>query len=433
MIFKNTSILTENMERRDHVNVRTEGAFITEISDFNNSEIDCQSEERVIDGSKLLLMPGFYNAHAHSTMALMRGYSENMTLQDWLFNSVFPFEDKLTHEAVYYGTLLSMAESLKHGIVSTSDMYYFTDDMVKAYVDAGTKGNISRAVANPTGEDFKTLKSARETIDAVKKYNGINNGKVIIDASLHAEYTSDENTARGLAELTKELGVIMHVHASETKLEHEECKERHEGRTPIKYFYDCGLFDVPALAAHCVWAEEEDMDIMVEKGVTAVTNPISNLKLASGICDIKKMMDKGVKLAIGTDSVASNNNLSIFEEMKTASLLAKYFNNDPRVVSAKDVLMMATRTAALAQGREDCGIIKEGYRADMIALNLDAPNMMPVYDIASNIVLSATDSDIVMTIVDGEVLFEKGEFKTIDLEKTKRGTEEAIKDILSRL
>ena len=196
---------------------------------------------------------------------------------------------------------------------------------------------------------------------------------------------------------------------------------------------DCGIFDVPSLAAHCVWVEDEDCDILAEKGVTAVTNPISNLKLASGICDVKRMMDKGVTMAIGTDSVASNNNLSFFEEMKMVFMLAKYLNNDPRVITPKEVLRMATRNGALAQGRTDCGIIKEGYKADILALDISGPNLSPVYDMASNIVLSATDSDIYMTLVDGEVLYENGEFKTIDIEEAKRGTEEAVKRILSKL
>lgn len=431
MIFKDTTILTENMDTRKHVDVKVSHEIIESITDYDSGK-DYIGEE-VIDGSKYLLMPGFYNAHAHSPMTLMRGYGENLPLDKWLFDKVFPFEDKLTNDAVYYGTLLAMAESLKHGIVSTSDMYYFIDDMVRAYDEAGTKGNISRAIANPTGEDFSKLKSVQEYVDAVKKYNGLNGGKIIMDGSLHAEYTSDEKTAKSLAELTNELGLIMHVHASESKKEYLDCKERHEGRTPIKYLYDCGMFDGKALAAHCVWLEDEDRDILTEKDVTVASNPVSNLKLANGICDVKKLMDKGIRVAIGTDSVTSNNSLSMFEETKLMSLLAKYLNDDPTVITPAEAITMATRNGALAMGRDDCGFIKEGFHADMIALRLDSPNMEPVYNMSTNIVLSTTDSDIALTMVDGRILYKDGEFLTIDLDKVIAGAKESIKDILSRL
>ena len=435
MLIKNTNYLDENLNYVEGFDIRVEGdtfASITNYQESENAAVDMDGESS-IDGSKFIMMPAFYNAHGHSTMTLMRGYGENLNLQDWLFKKIFPFEDLLTPEAVYYGTLLSMAESFKYGIASTSDMYYHLDYIVDAVKASGAKTNVSRAMANPTGMPFDELPSVKEMIDYVSKYNGIENGRVIIDSSLHAEYTSNEDTARRLAELTKELGLRMHVHVSETKTEHDECKERHEGRTPTKYLADAGLFDVPSYAAHCVWIEDEDIDILLEKGVTVVTNPVSNLKLASGICDVNKLLKRGVKVALGTDSVASNNNLSMFEEMKTMMLLAKVKNMDPTVISPKEALHLATRAGALTQGREDCGVIKEGAKADYILLKKDSPNLHPIYDIVSNVVLSATDSDIYMTVVDGQIVYRDGEFLTIDIEDTIQGVNRAIKDITSRL
>ena len=430
MIFKNATILDENFDVRKGVNLRVEGNIISYIGD---DMPEASPDEEMLDCSKRLIMPGFYNAHGHSPMCLMRGYGENLNLQDWLFNRIFPFEAQLTSDAVYWATMLTMAESLQYGIVSTSDMYYFCDDMARAVEESGAKANISRAISKMDESPFFEFKAIREMQNLVKSIHGAANGRVKMDSSLHAEYTNNEGTIRNLAEFTKELGLIMHVHVSETKTEHEECKERHEGRTPTRYLADCGLFDVPALAAHCVWVEDEDRDILSEKGVTVATNPASNLKLASGVCNVKALMDKGVRVAIGTDSVASNNNLSMFEEMKTMSLLAKVASNDPTVLTPKEAITMATRHGALAQGREDCGLIKEGFKADLVLIKLDSPNMNPVYNMLNNLVLAATDMDIAMTMVDGKVLYRDGEFTTIDLERVIRGVEESVKDILGRL
>ena len=430
MLFRNISILTENYDIRKNVDVVVKDDRIAEIRD--SVEYIEQNDEDVIEGNYLMI-PGFYNSHAHSTMALMRGYGENMHLQDWLFTKIFPFEDFLTSEAVYYGTMLSIAESFKYGIVSTSDMYYFTDDMVRAYLESGAKTNVSRAIANPDGIPFGELISAKEMIDAYEKHHGAGDGRILIDASIHAEYTSNEETVIEIGKLAKQMGIRMHVHASETKIETEECKLRRNGRTPVRYFADAGLFDVPTTAAHCVWLEDDDIKILKEKDVFVATNPVSNLKLASGICDLKALADEGVRIAIGTDSVASNNNLNYFEEMKTAMLLAKVKNMDPTVFSPKEILAMGTRNGALSQGREDAGFVKEGYKADVVLLKMDSPNMHPCYDISSNIVLSATDSDIYMTMVDGKTVYIDGEYPTIDLDDTIKGVYRSIDDILGKL
>ena len=435
MILKNISIVTEEIEVRNNVNVKINNDVIESIDEYNpehDNKLE-DSDEEVIIGDNLIMMPGFYNAHGHSPMSLMRGYGENMSLQDWLFKKIFPFEDHLTSEAVYYGTLLSIAESFKYGIVSTSDMYYFVEDMVRAYSESGAKGNISRAIANPEGVPFDELPSIDEMKAMCKKYHRSSDGRIIIDSSLHAEYTSDENTAIKLAELTKALGIRMHVHVSETKTEHEECKERHEGRTPIEYLRDSGLLDIPAIAAHCVWVEEKDLDIIKEKNVTIASNPVSNLKLASGIADVVGMREKGITVAIGTDSVASNNNLNMFEEMKTLMLLAKVKNMDPTLISPKEALMMATRNGALAQGRENCGFIKEGFKADFLLIRTDSANMQPAHDIINNLVLSATDSDIYMTVIDGKPVYREGVYTTIDLPKVIEGANKSVERILKEL
>lgn len=428
MLFSNISLLDENFSLCQDMYLATKDDRIVYIGKTKPSG----DFGREYDGKNRLLTPGFYNAHAHSPMALMRGYGENLALQDWLNTRIFPFEDKLSGNAVYWATMLCMAESIRFGIVSSSDMYYFTEDMVRAVLDSGAKNNISRAISNPFGTPVSELPSIREMRESVR-FNGLGNGRVKIDASLHAEYTSDEATARAVADFAKEENLNMHVHVSETKLEHEECKERRDGRTPVRYLNDCGIFDTPSIAAHCVWIEGEDYDILKEKGVTVATNPVSNLKLASGICDVPALLEKGINVAIGTDSVASNNNLSFLEEIKTMALVAKVKHMDPTLITPLQALYAATRGGALAQGRDDCGVLKEGMKADLLAFRTDTPEMNPVHDMMNNMVYSASDGDIAMTMIDGEVLYEEGEFTKLDTERICFEAGKATEGILKEL
>lgn len=429
MLFKNIMILDENFETKENMFVGVQGERI----DYIGTEMPAKDYGEMIDGTGRILMPGFYNAHAHSPMTVLRGYGENLALQEWLTEKIFPFEDRLTGEDVYWATLLCMAESLRFGIVSTSDLYFFVSEMTDAVVKSGAKNNICRSLSNFDGTPFDEMKSAQEFKAAVRDLNGAGNGRVIMEASLHAEFTSDEATARSLAAYAKEHSLRMQVHVSETKIEHEECKERHGGRTPTQYLSDCGIFDVPAIAAHCVWIEGEDFDILKDKGVTVATCPCSNLKLASGICNTPEILRRGIKLAIGTDGVSSNNSLNFLEEMKTMALLGKISGGDPTAITPKQVLYAATRGGALAQGRDDCGLVKEGFRADLIMLRTDVPNMHPVYSMDSNLVYSASAGDIMMTMVDGKVLYKDGEYTTIDVREAIAETNRSVKRILDSL
>ena len=429
MLFKNITILNENLDVKKGQYVLVKDDRIEYVGDTPPIE-NCGRE---YDGWGKLLMSGFYNAHAHSPMTLMRGYGENMALQDWLTKKIFPFEDKLDSNAVYWGTMLAMAESLRYGIVSTSDMYYFCEDMAEAVAECGAKSNISRSITNIMGDDPQTLVSMKENKEFYNKYHNTADGRIKVDMSLHGEYTSDPKTAQALADCARSAGdVIMHVHLSETKLEHEECKKRH-GMTPAAYMEKMGLFDVPALAAHCVYAEDNDLDIFRSKGVTVATNPVSNKKLASGVCNAAKVIDKGVNLAIGTDSVASNNSLDFIEEMKTLAIGNKVFYQDPTLITPKEALKAATSGGAAAQGRSDCGILKEGNKADLIVLDISGPNMHPVHSLINNIVYSGSGRDIILTMVDGKVLYENGTYSAIDIEKTVYEVERATEKILERL
>lgn len=428
MLFKNIDILDENFKLRKNRYVGICKDRITYIGE-NHPGGDWGRE---YDGRGRLLMSGFYNAHAHSPMTLMRGYGENMVLQDWLEKKIFPFEAMLDKEAVYWATMLAMAESFRFGIVSTSDMYYFCEEMALAYEKSAAKGNIARSIANTEGKDPLKLRGFAEAKDFFERFNGAANGRIKVDMSLHAEYTSDEKTAEALAQYALKTKALMQVHVSETRFEHDECIKRH-GLTPAAYLEERGIFDVPAVAAHCVYSTEEDLDIFKRKNVTVAVNPVSNMKLDSGICDVSKIIDKGVRVAVGTDSVASNNSLNFIEELKFMAAGGKIAADDPKAVTPVDVLKAATVGGAVAQGREDCGALKEGNKADLIVIDTTVPNMQPVHNIINNIVYSYSGSDIMMTVVDGTIVYEEGSYPTIDVEKTVYNVNKSVEKILERL
>jgi 5-methylthioadenosine/S-adenosylhomocysteine deaminase len=311
-------------------------------------------------------------------------------------------------------------------------MYYFSKDMVHAISESGAKNNLSRSIANFTGEDLWSLPGALEMKELYENYHMADDGRIRIDMSLHAEYTSNPNTVAALSKYTQEIGANMHVHVSETQEEHQACKERH-GKTPASYLRDLGLFETPTTAAHCVWVEEGDMAILKEKGVTVAVNPISNLKLASGVCNVPALLEKGINVTIGTDSVASNNSLNFLEEMKVFALASKMQFNDPTKVTPKETLFAATRAGALAQGRKDTGLLEEGYLADLVVLDISGVHMKPIHNLLNNLVYSSSGSDVVLTMVDGKVLYREGTFPTIDMEKVVYETEKSVTRILSEI
>lgn len=421
MLFKNISILDENFEIKDNMFVATEGEFITYIGNSFPAEIDYGE---IFNGEGTLLMSGFYNSHVHSPMSLMRGYGEGLQLHEWLYKRIFPFEATLTEEDVYWGAMLSMAESMRFGIVSGNDMYFLTDGLAKAVIESGMKANICRSVSNTTGLSPHNDPTYKEMVYSDKTYNGSGEGRVLVDASLHAEYTNDEPTIRAVANYAADNNLNIHVHLAETKREVLECKKRYKGLGPVELFNINGVFDAPTIAAHCIFVDDKDRRIFKEKGVTVASCPVSNLKLASGICDVCKLYDEGIIVTIGTDGVSSNNSLNFFEEMKIFGLLGKFKSMNPARMKPIEVLRSATINGAIAQGREKCGSLKVGNRADLIALDISCPNMNPKNDLICNIVYAASGNDVRLTMVDGKVLYKDHEYYTLDIEKIKFEVEE---------
>lgn len=419
MLFSDISVLDASFHCKPHQYVATEGKKIVCIGD-EKPEGDFGE---LYNGHNRLLMSGLCNAHSHAAMTLLRGYAENLPLDRWLNERVFPFEDKIQNEDAYYSTMLAIAEMLRTGTTSFTDMYFFSEHVIKGVGESGIKCNFGRAITSFSDCDISEIPSFRESEELVKTYHNAFEGRLKIDMSLHAEYTNRRTVMEQFAESVKAHGLRAHIHLSETEKEHEECKQRHGGLTPTELFAACGVFDVPTTAAHCVWVTDSDMDILKEKGVTVATNPASNLKLGSGVCNIYALLKKGINAALGTDSVASNNNLDMFREMYLCALLPKGFYRRPDVVSERDVLKMATQNGYAAQGRTDCGTIEVGNRADLIVVDLDTVHMCPHNDTVNHLVYAASGADVLLTMADGKVLYKDGVYTTIDIEKVKREVE----------
>lgn len=428
ILFQNINMIDENFILRERMNVVIEGKIIKEISE--KTPKNSEGFERIIDGGNRLMLPGFYNIHSHLAMSLLRGYAEDMKLQEWLFDHIFPFEAKLTAEDIYWGAKLCIAECLRFGIVSVTDMYMDLPANAKAVLETGIKANLSLMPANGQPNDPYPFPDAAAWL---REFQGAADGRLRVDAYIHAEYTTGERFVRAVAAYAKEQNLNIHLHLSETRLEHEECKERRNGRTPARYFADCGVFDQPTTAAHCVWVEPEDMEIFLAKGVTVASNPVSNLKLASGICPAKTMMDLGINVGLGTDGVSSNNNLNMLEEMKTFSLLQKIKIDQPVAVTVPQVMRAATLAGARSQGRFDSGCLKAGNRADLILLDLDRPYLYPRHQMLNNLLYAAVGTDVTLTMVDGQILYEEGVYTTIDLEETIAQVEQRKNRILREL
>ena len=414
-LFKNANILTSDADEKKQLFVAVDKNTITYVG----SDRPQGSFDRTIDCTGKLLCPGFYNVHCHSPMTLFRGYGEDLPLDKWLTERIFPAEDHLTPESTYSGSMLAIAEMISCGTVSFTDMYMFPEMTAKAVSETGIKANLTRPVLsfdpNEKPEDNFRFSEAKSFAE---EFNGEADGRIIVDMSVHAEYTNTERSVRFTSEYALEHGLLMQMHLSETEKEQRECIERH-GTTPAGFFLRCGAFDVPASAAHCVWVTDEDISIMAEKGVTAVHNPASNLKLGSGVMPIRKMLDGGVNIALGTDGASSNNMLDIISEMRLAAILHKGISRNASETRSSEMVPIITVNGARSQGRNDCGMIKPGFKADIVLLDMDSVNTIPSYDICASFAYSMKSDNVFMTMADGTILYENGEYLTLDIEKVK--------------
>lgn len=392
------------------------------ISYIGPQRDDMQSTEfeREIDLNGNLLMPSFKNAHTHSAMSFGRSLSDDMPLQEWLYNKIFPIEAKLTGDDIYRLSKVSFLEYLSSGISACFDMYYFPEDMARASIETGMRTVMCGAV-----NDFK--ESARILEDYYNKYNNYDE-LISYRLGFHAEYTTSEKLMKKIAKLAEKYEAPVFMHSSETMSETADCINKYN-KTPTQLFDKLGLFNYGGGAFHSVWVDDDDLEIYKKRGVWAVINAGSNCKLASGIAPVQKMMDKGIRLAIGTDGPSSNNALDIFREMYLITALQKIKNKDASSCDADKVLEMATVGSAQCMGLNDCDCIETGKKADMIVIDLHRPNMQPVNDITKNIVYSGSKENVKMTMINGKILYENGEFIGIDTEKIYKEAQDVVKRI----
>lgn len=357
------------------------------------------NKEYDLDGN--LIMPSFKNAHTHSAMTFLRSYADDLPLQQWLFEKIFPMEAKLTGEHIYRLSKLAVMEYLTSGITASFDMYFEPDSYAQANIECGFRTVMCGSVSGD--------KSNLDRLDGyMKKFNGLH-PLISYRLGFHAEYTADFELMEGMGEMARRYKLPVSVHNSETEKEVYECIEKY-GKTPTELFDSLGIYDYGGAGFHCVHMSEHDLEIFRNKGVYAVTCPGSNSKLASGIAPVTKMLEMGVKLAIGTDGPSSNNCLDMFREMFLTTALQKLKNNDAAACPAAEVLKAATVGSAHAMGLDDCDVLAKGKQADLIVIDLKQPNMQPLNSIANNIVYSGSKQNVALTMCAGKVLYESGRF-----------------------
>lgn len=357
--------------------------------------------DREIDASGKLLLSGFKNAHTHTAMTFLRSYADDLPLQSWLNDQVFPREGQLTEDDVYWLNILGIMEYLTSGITSNFDMYFFPPVDAKASVDTGFRTVQTSGLNNYGG----TVELLEENYHIVNEMSDLTSFIV----GFHAEYTTSMELMEGVAKLAQKLKSPVFLHNAETKLEVEECKGRY-GKTPTQLTEELGMYEYGGGGYHCVWMEDADFEIFKKRGLTAVTNPASNLKLASGIAPISRFLSEGIPVAIGTDGPASNNCLDMFREMFLTTALAKVREGDAAAVPANEVFYMATTAGARAMGLDDCDDLAVGKKADVVMIDLMQPNMQPENNPVKNLVYSGSKQNVAMTMVNGRILYENGAF-----------------------
>lgn len=416
ILFKNVTLLLkqENGTYLDYKNayLGIDGKYI----DYIGTTKPLKDYDTIKDYTNKLIMPGLVNAHTHSPMVFLRGLGAGLPLDKWLNESIFPTEAKLTKRHIEVSSYYAILELLASGVTSFTDMYFFPEETAKAVKDSGIKANLCKYI-NCFDDNAKLVDTqAYESLDFFKQYHKSCDDRLHVDFSIHAEYTNKAHIVKEYSEMCKENNGRMHVHISETRDEVINCLDKY-GVSPVKWFEDLGTFENPTCAAHVVYPINDDLDILKKHNVSVIHNPTSNLYLGSGFAPVKEMLDMGINVALGTDGAASNNNLNMFEEMNLCSILFNGMHHDPLCLQDEDAISMATVNGYKLQGRDDVGLIEIGKRADIIAIDLNSLHLYPILDYPAIVTKSAQASDVCMTMVDGNILYENGEYLTLDKDK----------------
>ncbi len=365
-----------------------------------------ESFDEVVDCKRNLLMPGLKNAHTHSAMTFSRSLADDFELNDWLFKAIFPREAKLTPEHIYWFTKLAFAEYLRNGTTACFDMYFHPDSVAKAAVESGFRNVFCCSV-----NDFGGIDRLEDEYSRFNNYDEL----VSYQLGFHAEYTTSEDLMKRISDYAHKYEAPVYAHISETKSEVEGCIERY-GITPAVLFDKLGLYDFGGGGFHCVWFEDADFEVFKKRNLYSVFNACSNLKLASGIAPVYKFIEKDINIAIGTDGAGSNNSLNMFREMYLNAVMSNVLTTKAATVKPFEILKAATSGSARAMGLNDSDTLAVGKNADIIMIDLNSPNMHPVNNTVYNIVYSGDTSNVLMTMINGKILYKDGVFTTIDLE-----------------
>lgn len=424
ILIKNTTIIANEIKK---------GSILLEDDRISSIEenLSTKDADTVIDGEGKVLIPGLVNTHTHLSMSLLRGLADDLVLETWLNDYIWPTEANLDGKLCYVGAKLACAEMIKSGTTTFNDMYFYMDHVAQAVDESGIRGNITHGMLDQ-GDEEKRRAEYKESLRIIDKCHNTADGRIKVLLGPHAPYTCSTELLSWVRKKASQLGVRIHIHVSETEFEVKNIIDTYDAR-PFEYLDNINFLDQDVLAAHTVWPSNNEMDIIKERGVNISHNPVSNMKLASGISPVAKMLDKGINVSLGTDGAASNNNMDMLEEMKIAALGQKVNTFDPTVLKADDVFKMATIGGATALGLSDeLGTIKVGKKADLILVNMKAPHLAPYRHPISHLVYAANGGDVDTVICNGQILMKGRELLTLDEKAVLEEAEEAARDLLSR-
>ncbi|MFP3869254.1 MAG: amidohydrolase family protein [Syntrophobacteria bacterium] len=403
-------VLTMNQERETWSEgaVAVSGDRIVAVGKASILAEEIQARER-LDAAGCLVMPGLINMHTHAAMTCFRGLADDLPLKQWLHEHIFPAEARhINEDSVYWGSMLAVVEMIGSGTTTCCDGYFYEGSAAKAVAESGIRAIVAQGVV-----DFPALgvPDPRANLKAAEAFIFRWQGKSTrLRPSIfcHSAYTCSPGTLRRAKEICTGHGVLLQIHLAETRAEVEEVQRLH-GRPPVKHLQDLGLLDAATVCHHAVWVDGEEIELLAHGGVGVSHNPESNMKLASGVAPVPEMIAAGVKVGLGTDGCASNNNLDMFKEMDTAAKLHKVHRGDPAVCSAVEVTNMATRGGAAALGMADeIGSLETGKKADIITIDLDQPHLTPMYEPCSHLVYAARGADVRDVVIDGRVVMRRG-------------------------
>ncbi len=412
LLIKNGNLVTQNKKREIlyKTDLLIEKDKIKKIAKNIRNKVD-----KIIEADGKVILPGLINTHTHLAMTLLRGYADDLSLEEWWFKRIYPVESKFTRKTVYWGSLLGALELIKSGTTYFVDFYYFPDEVAKIAKKTGIRANLGIGILDTQTFAFKNTKEIiREAERLIKE-----NKNELIDFSLapHMFQTTSIETYKKAKVLARKYNLILQTHCGETKAEIDFCLKKYKKR-PVEILGERKILDEKFLAVHCCHLNQKEIEILAKNKVKVSHCPISNLKLASGIMPFKEMLKKKITIGLGTDSPCSKNGLDLFQEMKVCALIHKIINRDPKIASAQEILDLATIKGAGVIGKEkEIGSLEIGKKADLIILNFNQPHLQPCHHLISHLIYSAKGSDVETSIVNGKIIMENRKILTLDEEK----------------